>query len=156
MQLSLSALYTDHRRELIAHAVQCGCDHYSAEDVVQDLFINLHKYDGASKIDGHKNPVAWLKQKLRWMVLKHRSKAKLPCRGGGVPHVEVSEAYNLTDTAETPDTRLNVKDTMAVLEACGCTEETVIWKPDLSRAKSMALYRFRKAVAPKLKKLLSC
>jgi DNA-directed RNA polymerase specialized sigma24 family protein len=156
MQLSLSALYTDHRRELIAHAVQCGCDHYSAEDVVQELFINLHKFGHVAKIDGHQNPVAWLKQKLRWMVLKRHAKTKLPSHGGGACHVEVSEAYGLADGSNTPDTALNLKDTRSILESCGCTEETVIWSPQQTRAKAVALYRFRKAVAPKLKKLLSC
>ena len=71
--ITLESLYIAHRRELVAHAVLCGCDHHSAEDVVQDMFINLHRYDGAAKIDGAKNPVGWLKQKLRWMV-----KAEMP------------------------------------------------------------------------------
>lgn len=156
MEITLESLYIAHRTQLVALAVMHGCDHFAAEDLVQDLFINLHKFGHVAKIDGHQNPIGWLKQKMRWMVLKRHAKIKLPSHGGGACHVEVSEAYGLADGSNTPDTALNLKDTRAVLDSCGCTEETVIWSPQQTRAKAVALYRFRKAVAPKLKKLLSC
>jgi DNA-directed RNA polymerase specialized sigma24 family protein len=152
--ITLESLYIAHRRELVAHAVLCGCDHHSAEDVVQDMFINLYRYDGAAKIDGAKNPVGWLKQKLRWMVIKAFEHANRACRGGGAVHLDVDQAYDVSDSAETPDLALHRKDTRAVLTACGCTEETVIWQPELTRAKTVALYRFRQSVKPKIAKLL--
>lgn len=145
-----ATLYTAHRRELVAHAVLCGCDHHSAEDVVQDMFINLHRYDGA------KNPVGWLKQKLRWMVIKTFQHTKRACRGGGAVHLDVDQAYDISDSAETPDLALHRKDTRAVLTACGCTEDTVIWVPEMTRAQTMRLYRFRKSIKHEVEKLLSC
>lgn len=154
--ITLESLYTAHRRELVAHAVQCGCDHHSAEDVVQDMFINLHRYDGAAKIDAAKNPVGWLKQKLHWMVMKAFQRANRACRGGGAVHVDVDQACDIADSTETPDLALHRKDTRAVLTACGCTEETVIWTPEMTRAQAMALYRFRKSIKPEIEKLLSC
>ena len=157
MQLTLADLYTQHRSELVAHACSCGCDCHSAEDHVQSVFLTLHRQGSVAKLDSQQNVVGWLKQALQWAISKAYTRSTRQCRGSGAMHVEIDDAAcQVADTAETPDAALSRKQTRQILAACGVTEASVIWSPSLSRAEAVALYRFRRAVAPKVRKLLSC
>ena len=151
----ISQLYTEHRQNLVAYAV--GYHRRSemeAQDCVQDLFVLLMRKGLGIKLDEARNVGAWLRMNLGWVIGARNVRAGRQRRGGKSEHVGLDQCAEVPDAALLPDAEASRADVARVLEACGVTEATVIWKPGMEDAKRVALYRFRKKVREQVRAML--
>jgi len=151
----ISDLYTQHRQGLVAYAVRGGLNEMDAQDCVQDMFVLFIRKDLLAKLDESKNVLAWLRLNLRWVMASFRRKSGALCRGGAVEEVEMTEALAVEDQALKSDEVAQAKDVGRILAECGVTEDKVIWNPRMTNAERVALYRFRKWIAPQVKQRLN-
>ena len=151
----ISQLYTEHRQNLVAYAV--GYHRRSemeAQDCVQDLFLLLMRKGLGIKLDEARNVGAWLRMNLGWVISARKTRASRPCRGGTSEHVGLEQCAEVPDLALLPDEEACRSDVARVLEECGVTEATVIWKPGMEDAQRVAVYRFRKKVRERVRAML--
>lgn len=78
-------LYESHQLSLVRYATLRGCDEHEAWDIVQELFLRVHRRGMIALLIAKSEDLqrAWLMRTLLWMILNaHRHKSAIRRSGG--------------------------------------------------------------------------
>ncbi len=78
-------LYESHQMSLVRYATLRGCDEHEAWDIVQELFLRVHRRGMIAPLTAKSEDRqrVWLRRTLLWMILNaHRHKSAIRRSGG--------------------------------------------------------------------------